>query len=80
MAREEKGYTQEYMAQKLGYKSKSHYCMIEGGSRGISVETAIAIAQLLDKPIVELFCVDEVHEMQSTGTEGREGLTCPTSA
>lgn len=46
--REHKGYTQEYMAEKLGYKSKSGYCLLENGAVKLSVERAIRIAQIFD--------------------------------
>lgn len=54
-ARKAMGYTQEQMAKMLGYKSKSHYCMIENGQRGISVEQALKIAGILHKPVEEIF-------------------------
>lgn len=60
-ARIEKGLTQEQMALLLGYKSKSHYCMIENGQRGVSVETALKISDILGKPVEELFDAVEVH-------------------
>ncbi|MBS4535604.1 helix-turn-helix transcriptional regulator [Clostridium sp. D2Q-14] len=46
--REDKGYTQEYMAHKLGYKGKSGYCLLENGSVKLSVEKAIKIAEVLE--------------------------------
>jgi transcriptional regulator with XRE-family HTH domain len=64
-ARLDKGFTQEQMAQLLGYKSKSHYCMIENGQRGISVETALRISEILGKPVEELFDATEVHDAQT---------------
>ncbi|WP_035108015.1 helix-turn-helix transcriptional regulator [Desulfovirgula thermocuniculi] len=54
-ARKEKGLTQEQMARLLGFRSKSHYCMIENGQRGVSVETALRISEILGKSVKELF-------------------------
>lgn len=43
-----KGYTQEFMVTKLGYKGKSGYCLLENGSVKMSVEKAIKIAEILE--------------------------------
>jgi DNA-binding XRE family transcriptional regulator len=67
-AREECGLTQEQMAKSLGYKSRSHYCMVENGQRGVSVETALAISTILKRPIAELFDAAEVHILQEKDT------------
>lgn len=53
--REEKGLTQEQMAEKLGYKHKSGYNKIEVGQRKISIEQAKIISDLLGKSIEEIF-------------------------
>ncbi|MGE5630249.1 MAG: helix-turn-helix transcriptional regulator [Caulobacteraceae bacterium] len=58
-ARESSKLTQEQVAKKLNY-SKSHYCMIENGQRGISVEKAMILSKLFDKPIEELFNEDDI--------------------
>ncbi len=72
LAREAANLTQEQVAQYLGFKSKSHYCMIENGQRGISVENAIRIAELLGKPVEELFSALEVHDpITDKGTGSR---------
>ncbi len=63
-AREEKGLTQEQLAHLIGYRSKSQYCMIESGQRGVSVELALSIGQILGKPVTELFGAAEVHDSQ----------------
>lgn len=67
-AREAKGFTQLQMAEALGYKSKSQYCMIESGSRGISVGVAMAISSLLDRSIEDIFDAEEVHVSQIKDT------------
>lgn len=53
--REEKGLTQEQMAEKLGYKHKSGYNKIEIGQRKVSVEQARTISDLLGRSIEEIF-------------------------
>lgn len=68
-AREEKGFTQGDMAKALGYKSKSHYCMIESGQRGVSVEIALAIADILQKPVESLFRAADVHGLLNAGRD-----------
>jgi len=42
-----KGYTQEYMAKKLGYKGKSGYCMLENGLVKMTFHKAKLIAEIL---------------------------------
>jgi transcriptional regulator with XRE-family HTH domain len=54
-ARKKKGLTQEQMARKLGYRSKSGYAMIENGRNQATVETAINIAEILDETVEYLF-------------------------
>lgn len=46
--RQKKGYTQDYMAKKLGYKNKSGYCMLEKGLVKMTLEKARVIAEILD--------------------------------
>lgn len=46
--RMEKGYTQEQMAEKLGYKDKSGYNHLENGNVKLSVDRAIKIAKILE--------------------------------
>ncbi len=52
--RRNKGLTQREMAEKLKI-SKSYYCLIEKGKRGLSLELALKIAEILQKSIEELF-------------------------
>lgn len=54
------------MASMLGFRSKSHYCMIENGQRGVSVEMALRLSQILQRPVDELFDSHDVHETQTT--------------
>jgi DNA-binding XRE family transcriptional regulator len=56
-----RGFTQEKMAQLLGFKSKSSYCLIEKGKVGISVDIAGDIAKQLGlskKKVVKIFFDD----------------------
>ena len=39
-----KGYTQEQLANILGFKNKSSYCLIENGKATVSIELANRIA------------------------------------
>lgn len=59
--------TQKQMAEKLGFKSESHYCMIENGKRGVSVGTAIKLSKILKKPVEELFSTEDVNENETKG-------------
>ncbi len=43
----EKGFTQEYMAEKLGYSDKSGYNHLENGNVKISLDRAVEIAKIL---------------------------------
>jgi putative transcriptional regulator len=54
-ARLAKGYTQEQMAELLGYKSKSGYCNIERGLHNPPLPVAIKIAKVLETPVEVLF-------------------------
>lgn len=42
-----KGFTQAYMADQLGFKSRASYCLIEGGETSVSVELAKKISIIL---------------------------------
>lgn len=49
-----KGYTQEQMAHKLGYKDKSSYCHIEKGKVKITLDVLIRICKILEVDINDL--------------------------
>lgn len=53
-ARQKKGYTQAYMAEKLGFKTRASYCLIEKGVSAVSVVVAGKIAEILDIPKNEI--------------------------
>jgi putative transcriptional regulator len=58
--REQFGYTQQEMANKLGYNSKSTYNQKEKGIRKITVEEAHEISKIFNKTIEEIFFKSEV--------------------
>lgn len=45
------GFTQESMAEQLGYKDKSSYCLLENGTVKCTVEQAKKIKQVLSLTI-----------------------------
>lgn len=44
--RKQKGFTQAYLATKLGYKSKSGYSMLENGKTKLSISKAKTLSKL----------------------------------
>ena len=60
--REQKGMTQQQIADKLEI-SVSSYNMLENGKRGISVIMAKNISLILGKSIDEIFFTSYVHDM-----------------
>lgn len=57
------GYTQQYIADKLGFKDRSSYCQIEKGIVSINIETAHKIASILgltDEKTFEIFFDNKV--------------------
>ena len=54
LERTKKGYSQEYMAEKLGIVQKT-YCKIEKGRTKLSVERLEEIALILKKDICSFF-------------------------
>ena len=51
--REAKGYSQEYMAKKLGI-AQSTYCKMEKNARLINFENIVGLAGVLETEIVEI--------------------------
>lgn len=43
-----KGLTQQDMANRMGYKSKSGYCQLEKGEVKLTLEKAILISEILN--------------------------------
>lgn len=64
-----KGYTQEQLANILGFKNKSSYCLIENGKATVSIELAnrIAIALGLSEDITyRIFLQTKFKILQQT--------------
>lgn len=58
LARTKKGMTQKQMAEKLGFRDKSSYCLIENGKTQISTSTMkriIAVLQLSEDEAIKIF-------------------------
>lgn len=53
--REQKGTTQDEMANLLGYRHKSGYNKLENGERKISIEQAKIISDFFNMSIEEIF-------------------------
>lgn len=51
----ENGFTQQEMAEKLGYKGKSGYCQLENGTVKMTLEQAKKIAEILGDDIEQIF-------------------------
>lgn len=64
-ARQAKGYTQQQMAEFLGYKSKSAYNMIENGVNQPPIGVALRIAELVEKDAKLLFGAYMVQECRT---------------
>lgn len=67
-ARKKAGYTLDDMSQMLGYKSKVTYYYIESNKSKVTLETASRIAEILNKPMEELFPIFFKHGVQETQT------------
>lgn len=55
--RREAGLTQEAMAEQMGYKGKSSYCLLENGAVKCTVEQAKKIKEVLDLSLVQFSTV-----------------------
>lgn len=67
--RANKGFSQSYMAEALGFKSRSSYFFIETGVTSVSVELAKKISDVLGlskERFLEIF-FDEIVQESSTG-------------
>ncbi len=63
-----KGLTQNDMAQKLGYKGKSSYCMLENGQVRMTIDTAKKIADILGEDVKVIFFDQQVQVSQTKST------------
>lgn len=57
--RKENCLTQKEMANRLGI-SESFYCQIEGGQRGLSIDHAIKISEILERTLDEIFLISNL--------------------
>jgi transcriptional regulator with XRE-family HTH domain len=62
--REELGLTQQQLADRLGYKSKTTINKIESGINGISQKRIVAFAHALNTTIEYLMEMDDVEESE----------------
>lgn len=63
--RVKQGYTQKYMAEKLGFKDRSSYCLIEKGKISVDIDLANKIASILHlshQRTLEIFFTSQVQE------------------
>jgi len=59
------GLTQKYMAEQLGFKDRSSYCLIENGKISVDIELANKIATILNlsrQKTIEIFFASQVQE------------------
>ncbi|WP_455804016.1 helix-turn-helix transcriptional regulator [Clostridium butyricum] len=66
--RERKKYSQQQMAEMLGYKSKASYCLIESGKTKVHIDLANKISNILElnnEEILKLFFTTKVLEIQT---------------
>lgn len=66
--REQRGLTQQEMAQKLKYKSKASYCLIEKGKARITIDLAVNIKKILnldEDEFRQIFFEEKVPETQT---------------
>ncbi|GFN37211.1 helix-turn-helix domain-containing protein [Tepidimicrobium xylanilyticum] len=64
----EKGYTQQDMADKLGYSGKSSYCLLENGVVKITIDKAKRIAEILEVDPSIFF----KHKVEETSTNNKD--------
>lgn len=63
--REEKGITQKFVADKLGYKNSSTLCAIESGKKELPSKKVPILAEVLDISIEEIFFDEKLRETQT---------------
>lgn len=50
-----KGYSQDYMAEKMGYKDRSTYAKRENGIVGLGADELAKISEILDIPLTKMY-------------------------
>jgi len=68
------GLTQNDMAKKLGYKYTSGYNQLETGKRSINIDTAKSIADILKRPLEEIFFDSEVVKTTTNTNDDHNSL------
>ncbi|MBD5477853.1 MAG: helix-turn-helix transcriptional regulator [Lachnospiraceae bacterium] len=63
-----KGFTQKYMAEALGFKDRSSYCLIEKGKCSVDIELANRIASVLDLSDGRTFEIFFASKVQTSST------------
>jgi len=58
--RQQKGFSQDYVANKLG-KKQSGYALIENGNRGLDYEVLLQIAIILEMRVIDIITYPEVY-------------------
>ena len=61
--REDKGITQDEMAELLGYRHKSGYFKLENGERKMSIEQAKLISDFFNMSIEDIFFNNKVNKL-----------------
>lgn len=61
--REDKGITQDEMAELLGYRHKSRYSKLENGERKMSIEQAKLISDFFNMSIEDIFFNNKVNKL-----------------
>ncbi len=65
--RKQKGYSQEYMASKLGMK-QAGYALIEREERGLQYQLLLQIADILELDIVDIITYSEINNNKNKKT------------
>ncbi len=72
--RESKGYSQEYMAEMLDI-SQSCYANLESGKSGLSVERLLAITEILELNVVQLFADHQQKDFKDASVASKDRKT-----
>lgn len=66
--RKQKGFTQEQMAKKLGYKGKSGYWKLENGQAPMTIDRIKTIADVLGNEVFNIFLSNNVQATRTKFT------------
>ena len=70
--REQKGFSQEYLASQLNI-SQASYARLENETTKITIDRLYQIAKILNTEITDFFNVNKLHIQQQTNYEGAYG-------